>query len=271
MPELSFTEPYRDFELRGWERAAARYGDSFERATLPFVEPLLGALGLAAGMGLLDLACGTGRLSAAARDRGAWVAGADFAHNMLLQARAAGVPLVRADAERLPFRDAAFDAVAINFGVHHFPYPLRALAEAHRVLGPGGRLAFTVWQSPEINPTQKLVFDAIRALGGGRPELPPPPGGGVTDAAACRRLLHMAGFAEGSITIEAVQAPLEFASGRALVEMLRRGTVQTAAVIDAQPDYEALVAEVERGIERYRDGATLRVPAQALLARAVRA
>ena len=42
LPPLA--EPYREFELNGWEAAAARYADSFERATTPFIEPLLDAL-----------------------------------------------------------------------------------------------------------------------------------------------------------------------------------------------------------------------------------
>lgn len=268
LPPLA--EPYREFELNGWENAAARYADSFERATTPFIEPLLDVLAVERGTQLLDLACGTGGLTAAALQRGAQVEGVDFAANMLALAHEHGAPLVRGDAERLPFAAGSFDAVAINFGVHHFPYPLRALGEALRVLLPGGRVAFTVWDSPDVNPVQKLVFDAIRATGGAPPALPPPPGGGVTDAAACHRLLHVAGFADECIAITPVQSPLQFSTGRALVEMLQRGTVQTAAVIDAQTDYAALVRAVEREIERYRDGELYTVPARALLVRAER-
>jgi SAM-dependent methyltransferase len=273
IPPLS--EPYREFELDGWERAAAHYADSFERATAPFVEPLLDALGVGERCDVLDLACGTGRLAARAAARGAHVTGADFSANMLrhAQARAPGSAYVRADAERLPFAAQSFDAVAINFGVHHFPFPLRALAEAQRILRQGGRLAFTIWAAPDVNPVQTLVFDAIRAVGAAAPALPPPPGGGVTDGATCRRLLRQAGFVSSQIEIAEVQALLNFASGRALIDMLREGTVQTAAVINAQASERmgAIEAEIARSIERYRDGDVLRVPALALLVSAAKA
>jgi SAM-dependent methyltransferase len=44
------------------------------------------------------------------------------------------------DAERMPFADGEFDVVTARFAPHHFPQPDRFLAEAARVLGPGGRL-----------------------------------------------------------------------------------------------------------------------------------
>lgn len=263
LPPLA--EPYREFELNGWEDAAARYGDSFERATTPFIAPLLDALAITDGARLLDLACGTGRLAAQAASRGATVVGVDFAANMLALARGQSASLVRGDAECLPFEADAFDAVAINFGVHHFPYPLRALAEVRRVLHTRGRFGFTIWEAPDVNAVQKLVFDAVRASGGSAPQLPPPPGGAVTDAAACHRLLHLAGFDADGIVVTPVQASLRFASGRELLDMLRQGTVQTAAVIHAQPDFDALVQATERGIEQYRDGGDFAVPARALL------
>ena len=50
-----------------------------------------------------------------------------------------GLRFRQADAEAMPEADGTFDAVAIGFGVHHFPFPVRALVEAHRVLRLGGR------------------------------------------------------------------------------------------------------------------------------------
>ena len=260
---------YGDFERTGWERAAATYTTSFQRATSAFAEHVLNALGPLADGRLLDLACGPGYLSALAAARGANVIAADFAHGMVTAARHAQPTLavVRADAQCLPFAAESFAAIAINFGVHHFAEAAHALSESFRVLSRGGRLAFTIWAAPTVNPVQKLVFDAIANAGGEKPILPPPPGGAVTDGPTCRRLLHQAGFASSQIEIAEVQALLSFDSGRALLDMLREGTVQTAAVIHAQPAerVDAIVGEIERAIERYRDGDVLRVPAHALL------
>ncbi len=265
---------YGDFERAGWERAAATYSTSFQRATSAFAEHVLNALGPLPSGRLLDLACGPGYLSALAAARGANVVAADFAHGMVTAARHAlpTLAVVRADAQRLPFASESFAAIAINFGVHHFSEAPRALSESFRVLNRGGRLAFTIWAAPTVNPVQKLVFDAIAAAGGEKPILPPPPGGSVTDGPTCRRLLREAGFASSQIEIVEVQALLSFASGRALIDMLREGTVQTAAVINAQPAerIDAIVGEVERAIERYRVGDVLRVPALALLVCAVK-
>jgi demethylmenaquinone methyltransferase/2-methoxy-6-polyprenyl-1,4-benzoquinol methylase len=65
----------------------------------------------------------------------------------LVRRRAAGAPprgavrFVAGDALRLPFRDAAFDAVTISFGLRNVASPQDALAEMFRVTRPGGRLA----------------------------------------------------------------------------------------------------------------------------------
>jgi ubiquinone/menaquinone biosynthesis C-methylase UbiE len=50
-----------------------------------------------------------------------------------------------ADAIALPFADASFDAVVCQFGVMFFPDKEKSYREAHRVLAPGGRYVFSVW------------------------------------------------------------------------------------------------------------------------------
>ena len=140
-------EAYRAFEHAGWENAAARYEAAFAGATRPYVPLLLDAAGAAPGKALLDVACGTGVCAREAAARGAVAAGIDFSAAMIETARRLhrGIAFHVGDAEALPFADRTFDAVAINFGAHHFPDPAAALREARRVTRAGGRIAFTDW------------------------------------------------------------------------------------------------------------------------------
>ncbi|MBI3634744.1 MAG: class I SAM-dependent methyltransferase [Candidatus Rokubacteria bacterium] len=89
----------------------------------------------------LDLGCGTGR-NLPLYGPGVTVVGLDPAFDSLLRARrrAPGVPLVRASAEALPFRDGVFDTVVSGLVFCSVPNPRRGLAEVRRVLRPGGAL-----------------------------------------------------------------------------------------------------------------------------------
>lgn len=142
----SIDHSYHEFERSGWECAAGAYAKSFENVTALLVAPLLEAVCVHEKMQLLDVACGTGPVASAATERGAIVVGVDFSANMIAEAKQLHPEsqFGKADAKALPFPDCRFDAVVINFGVQHFAFPLQALREAHRVVRPGGRLAFTV-------------------------------------------------------------------------------------------------------------------------------
>ena len=66
-----------------------------------------------------------------------------------------------ADATALPFSDGAFDAVVCQFGVMFFPDKDKAYSEAYRVLSPGGRHLFNVWDSFEFNPFARVVHETV--------------------------------------------------------------------------------------------------------------
>lgn len=105
---------------------------------------LVGALDLPDRPAVLDVACGTGqvlRRIVRVRPAAAQLVGADFSEVMIRHARWAGpaaASFCRADALRLPFADASFDAVTCAFGVRNFADPAAGLAEMLRVLRPGG-------------------------------------------------------------------------------------------------------------------------------------
>jgi ubiquinone/menaquinone biosynthesis C-methylase UbiE len=135
---------------------ATGYDGVFGRVTGLFVPTLLQAARLAPGQHVLDVATGTGATAEAAAaivgSSGTVVAGdispamLDVARRKLHEAR---VTLESVDAHALPYPDERFDAVICQLGLMLFSDPARALAEFHRVLRPGGRVAVSVSTTPE--------------------------------------------------------------------------------------------------------------------------
>src|SRR4029077_16729525 len=174
--ELGTMSEFHDFEQAGWERAAEHYDDAFGSLTAQTIKPLLKAAGVTAGMRVLDVPSGPGGVAAAAADWGGTPVGIDFSERMVDFARREHPTLTfeLGDAEAVRFADGSFDAVLINFGVLHLARPDAALAEAWRVLRPGGRCAFTVWAKPEISVGFGILLRASERLG--RMDVPLPEG-----------------------------------------------------------------------------------------------
>jgi SAM-dependent methyltransferase len=84
---------------------------------------------------VLDVGCGEGRLGELLPDDWSWI-GVDSSAVQLENRRMDTV--VRADAVRLPFRDASFAAVTALWMLYHLERPIAAIQEARRVLRPGG-------------------------------------------------------------------------------------------------------------------------------------
>jgi demethylmenaquinone methyltransferase / 2-methoxy-6-polyprenyl-1,4-benzoquinol methylase len=108
------------------------------------------ALGLQPGERVLDVGAGTGvSTQELARSR-AYAVGVDLSLGMLLAGRCTrpAVPLVAGDALRLPFPDAAFDAVTISFALRNVVDTGAALGELARVTRPGGRLVVCEFSHP---------------------------------------------------------------------------------------------------------------------------
>ncbi len=218
------------------------------------------------------MACGTGRVTSRAVERGAIVRGVDFSRAMLEVARANHSPAQfdEGDAEALPYADASFDAVVSNFGVHHVPRPHLALREAYRVLRSGGRVAFSFWAEPGDNVAWKLLFDAVARHGNPAASEAPSPGGGFRGAAQCAEALREAGFADATTTL--VGARWRHADSAGLVAALRAGTARMAAMIEAQPAavMPAIIADIADNASRYRDADGLALPIAAVIAAGIK-
>ena len=260
---------FHEFEHAGWERAAEYYGDAFGGVTTQIAQPLLDAVDVRAGTRLLDVATGPGFIAAAAAARGAVVTGLDFSRAMIADARRRhpAITFREGDAEALPFDEGSCDAVTMNFGLLHLARPEAAIADARRVLHPGGRYAFTVWAAPEQAVGFGLVLRALEEFGRTDVALPEgPPFFRFSALDESRQTLERAGFVDADARVLALTWRLD--SADRIYEALSRGGVRTAAVLRAQTPaaLDAIRAAVRRSAERYRQGDRFVLPMPAVLA-----
>ena len=125
------------------------------------------ALGLRRGERVLDLAAGTGVSTEELARSGASAVGVDLSLGMLRagRLRRPAVTLLAGDALALPFKDAAFDAVAISFGLRNLVDPVAGLRELARVTRPGGRIVVCEFSHPTWAPFRAVYLGYLmRAL-----------------------------------------------------------------------------------------------------------
>lgn len=118
---------------------------------------------------VLDVGTGTGLVAhlVAPRVKPGTVFGIDLSDNMLAIARTRknkNVQFVGMAAEHLVFRPSTFDLVTMGEALTYFADPTEALAEAHRVLRPGGRLAVSCQRRSLNTRAQELFFQGLTPL-----------------------------------------------------------------------------------------------------------
>jgi SAM-dependent methyltransferase len=176
-----------------------RVADSYDEV-LPFFtaigEHLVAALAPAAGTRMLDVGAGRGALVGPALRRGCAVSAVDAAPAMIarLKAEHPGVDARVMDAQDLAFADGSFDLVTAAFVIHLLDDPAEGVAEAYRVLAPGGRFAVTT--AAAVRRTEpNSIQDAMDALFA-EFSAHLPPGGGMGSAVALPELLTATGFVD---------------------------------------------------------------------------
>jgi ubiquinone/menaquinone biosynthesis C-methylase UbiE len=201
---------------------------------------------------ILELACGTGIVTRAIAKKmpaAATLMATDLNPAMLDVAKEVigSDPKVQfqvADACTLPFLDKSFDTVVCQYGVMFFPDKVGSMREARRVLVPGGRYIFNVWDSLEHNPITRAVHEKLAELFPANPPqfLAQTPYG-WSDRAEIERVTRAGGFSK--VALETVGfacvSPSAEDAARAWVEGTPlRAALQERGVTDVSDVREAV-------------------------------
>jgi len=146
----------RRIQRYGWDKAVVDYEPGWKESLADAHAELLRIANAQAGEHVLDLACGTGLVTlplAVSVGPAGRVTATDISEEMIVATRRAAteqalsnVYAYRSDAESVELmQDCSVDAVTCALGLMYVPHPARVLAEAWRVLKPGGRAVMAVW------------------------------------------------------------------------------------------------------------------------------
>lgn len=145
----------RRIQRYGWDAAAGIYGDAWGKQLKPAHDELLNMAALKSGMRVLEVACGTGLVTARAAKMlqpGGALLATDISGEMIEATQQQmdnwgleNIEARRADGEKLNVADDAYDVAFCALGLMYMPEPANAVAEMRRVVKPGGKVAATVW------------------------------------------------------------------------------------------------------------------------------
>jgi SAM-dependent methyltransferase len=252
----------------GWEA----WNGHYKQQMAPVFAWMVRAIDARAGMTVLDLACGPGQPAIPTARLVDKVIATDIAADMLAVcdrlARAEGVTnleLREMDMHVIQLPDASVEAVTCGFALMFSPEPARVLAEIHRVLKPGGRLAVVVWDTPAKNPFFTTLFGTIAKFTE-LPALAPNAPGPFRLAASgeLASLLRAAGF--GTISVKSLPVTMCFDSADQHFAMNRDMAAPLKRLATSLPpaDLERLRATLADAIAPYAVNGRIELPATPL-------
>lgn len=264
------SDAFTKFEHEGWERVEDKYDSTWSTSTRQFIGPLLDSAKVSATMAVLDMGCGPGYVSAAAAERGANPIGLDFSHEMIAIARRTfpNIEFREGDAQNLPFPDQTFDRAVANFALLHLVNPERAMAEANRVLTPGGRFGFTTWAKIEENPFIELMDEAIQAHANLNVDLPPgPPFYLFEGEDEFREALERAGFDGASMSFKVHTIRWEVPNAQFIFDAESKAGVRTAGLLarQAPETLRKIQAALEKSVQQYATTDGIAIPKAAYI------
>lgn len=228
----------------------------------PFAEDMARRVAAINPARLLEIAAGTGAVTRAIAVRlpDCAITATDLNPGMLAVAerRQPPAPPVRwqaADALNLPFGDASFDCAVCQFGVMFFPDRPHGMAEARRVLVPGGHFLCNCWDRVEVNdPVPAIGAALVEIFGTDAPDFMARIPHGYHDPVRIEHDLRQAGFSR--IAIETVTIPIRLGSPDEAAAAWCKGTPLRGEIESRGRDVEDVTAEVAAHLaRRYGQGA----------------
>lgn len=268
---LNLSLSFKEFEKQGWEKVADAYHEGFGQITPKAALALVNSARIKQNDKALDIACGPGYVAAFASAKGAVVTGIDFSNAMIQKAKTLHpkINFQVMDAEELQFDDASFDVILMNFGILHFAKPEQAIAEAFRVLKPGGKFLYTVWDRPERSKAFDLIMSALKEEGDVNISLPEGPDFyKFSDPHTAKEILTTIGFK----TIEAAQ--IEFiwtlASYEELFQTFYKGGIRIGGILRAQsPEaIPKMIENLKQKTKAFQKKGKLEIPTSVMLFKA---
>jgi ubiquinone/menaquinone biosynthesis C-methylase UbiE len=271
---------YKAIEREAYSRKARSYEKYGSAIFENLASPLLEMSQIRPGEKVLDVACGVGIPSLAAAKLiapGGSLVGVDLAPGMVDLARIraqrlglSNISFQEADAEQLPFPNESFDAVLCHQGLVHFTDRTKALGEMRRVLKPGGRVALSVWSTPDQTVVIGMVAKTIAELWPDAILPGAPTWFDFGASGAIETIMREVDFRE--LDSKRVDHPLEVQDGEEYWQTNLGISGRLEMLLNSVPTEisQKIASKAKSEAEKWREGTILRIPCEEIICRAIK-